>query len=168
MVQEGYWGSRQDLAYYRLVRAWLDELGPGRLIIDVGGADTPVVTWGRFERRIVIDPGGASPLEGVESHAESWLSYHPDERADVITCLQVLEHLDDEQVAAFARKLLSSGRTAIISVPYLWPAGSCEHHRQDPVTLTKLAGWVGQRPRRSVVVTDGKWRRLVTLFGVGD
>ena len=61
-----------------------------------------------------------------------WLEYPCEKRADVIVCLQVLEHLPVEKVAAFAGKIVSSGRIAIISVPYVWEKGQCVHHLQGP------------------------------------
>lgn len=39
--------------------------------------------------------------------------------ADVVTCYQVLEHIDDDNVGIFAKKLINDGRIAVVSVPYM-------------------------------------------------
>jgi hypothetical protein len=52
---EGYWDSRSHMNYYSTVREWIEELSPGEIILDVGGKDTPVVTWGNFKRRYLLD-----------------------------------------------------------------------------------------------------------------
>lgn len=164
MTSKSYWASRQRLRYYGLVRRWLDELGRGGLLVDVGGANTPVVTWGQFEERIAVDPSSPYSGEGVSVCKQDWMDFVMPGDATVTTCLQVLEHLPDERVAPFARKLLAHTEWAIISVPYLWPRGTCKHHLQDPVSRQKLIGWCGRQPVRSRIVQDGRLKRLVALF----
>ena len=41
--------------YYQVVKRLIEEFSPGKLLVDVGAWNTPVVTWGTFERRVSID-----------------------------------------------------------------------------------------------------------------
>ena len=158
-----YWQERHGLRYYQTIKRWLDDLSPGELLIDVGGRDTPIATWGTFRRRVCVEIAPVlQPRPGVDYQLADWLECRPAE-ADVITCCQVLEHLDDSTVGPFARKLLAYSRHAIVSVPYRWAKGSCIGHKQDPVDLRTLCGWARCEPIKHVIVRDGR-PRLVALF----
>lgn len=158
-----YWLRRQGYGYYRVVRRWVEEYGRGDLILDVGAMSTPVVGWGDFAARIAIDRLVQLPtVPGVTYLTADWLTYRPP-RADLVTCLQVLEHIGDDDILPFARKLVSSCRRLIVSVPFMWPVGRCRWHRQDPVSLEDLVAWTGLVPIRSIVVADES-RRLVAEF----
>ena len=163
-----YWSARRHLGYYEVVRRHLEETGPGRILMDVGSHETPVVTFGRFARRIAVDACRCSEFPGVESHVADWLEFELGERASVITCLQVLEHLPDAAVGPFARKLLSSADVVIVSVPYLWPAGQDADHLQDPIDEAKLAAIMGREPSESTIVAEHpsqlSHRRLVAVY----
>ena len=163
-----YWSARRHLRYYEVVRRCLEEAGPGRILIDVGSQETPVVTFGRFARRIAIDLQRCGEYPGVEAHKADWMEFELGERASVITCLQVLEHLCDAAAGPFARKLLSSAEVVIVSVPYLWPAGQDADHLQDPMDEAKLATIMGREPSASAVVAEHpsqlSHRRLVAVY----
>jgi radical SAM protein with 4Fe4S-binding SPASM domain len=166
--RNGYWSARRHLRYYEVVRRCLEEAGPGRILIDVGSHETPVVTFGRFARRIAVDSCRCGEYPGVEAHVADWMDFELGERASVITCLQVLEHLSDAAAGPFARKLLSSAEIVIVSVPYLWPAGQDADHLQDPMDEAKLATIMGREPSESAVVaehpTQLSHRRLVAVY----
>ena len=157
-----YWRDREKLMYYALVRRWLEELGPLESILDVGCFDTPVVTWGSFRQRFTVDPRSRPALIGVRQVVGSW----PDcaglvPRCDVVTCLQVLEHLDEP--GPFCAALFGHARHAVLlSVPWLWPAGMEPYHRQDPVDAEKLRGWTGREPDQQEVV--GTPARAVAVY----
>ena len=73
---------------------------------------------GLFERRVAVDPNSLpEPGPGLERHEVDWLEYEHEERATVTTCLQCLEHLPDDVVVPFGRKLLLSADRVIVSVP---------------------------------------------------
>lgn len=150
-----YWANRGGLNYYATVRELLEKLSPGGSILDVGGWDTPVVTWGTFRRRYTCDLGHNPRFPGVVSHVGDFLSWRPPELMDVVTCLQVLEHIPDGPAQRFGRKLLETGKTIIVSVPYLWPPGAEPDHVQDPVDLEKLERIMGERSKFSSVIPDG-------------
>lgn len=163
--EDTYWNERSELFYYEVVKDFIDEFSPGDMIMDVGAWNTPVITWGDFKRRIAIDyykmPVQPKNVEAV--HAD-WFQYQCDAIPDVILCLQVLEHLTDDEVGPFAKKIVNSGRMAIISVPYMWEKGQCEYHPQDPVDLEKLEKWVGYAAEKYVVEERDESKRLVALF----
>lgn len=150
-----YWASRTHLKYYETVRQILEKLGPSGSILDVGSWDTPVATWGNFRRRYRCDLVAHPPLAGVVDHVGDFLSWRPPELMDVVTCLQVLEHLPDGLAQRFGRRLIVTGQTVVVSVPYLWPPGAEPDHVQDPVDLAKLERIMGSPAKFSSVIDDG-------------
>ena len=154
------------MRYYAQVLAFARRYAPeGGSVIDVGGRDCEYIQWfDWFERKVVIDlkPPPASP--GVETLAGDFLEFQPGVCFDLVLCLQVLEHL--QEPAEFCRKLLQTGRTVIVSVPYRWPRGLCKYHVQDPVDEIKLHGWAGRSPLDSAIVRDGNRERLVAVFAM--
>jgi SAM-dependent methyltransferase len=158
-----YWGKRKHLAYYREV---LDVARTyalaGGSVIDVGAGNTQVIdalAW--FSRRIVLDRCDIVPRPGVERIVMDFMEYRPHASFDLVLCLQVLEHLDDP--AAFARKLLGSGMTLVLSVPYRWPAGISRNHKHDPIDEAKLLSWIGQEPIETRIIKNGR-ERLIAVY----
>ncbi len=154
-MPENYWADRHELKYYGVVRELLEKLGPRGSILDVGSWDTPVATWGDFRRRYTCDLGRSPNLPGVISHVGDFLTWRAPELMDVVTCLQVLEHLPDGIAQRFGRRLLVTGQTVIVSVPYLWAPGLEPDHVQDPVDLAKLERIMGSPSKFSSVIEDG-------------
>lgn len=160
-----YWEKRQGMYYYQIVREWIEELSPGAWIVDVGSNITPVVAWGDFARRTMLDRRKfKKAYPGIEQIEAGWLEYAIEGEADVVVCLQVLEHLTDTEVVPFARKLLTAGKHTIISVPYKWPEDDCRWHKQDPVDLDKLVSWTGIPPVKHHIETRDNKDRLIALF----
>jgi len=157
-----YWHDRQSLYYYRVVRKWLESFGTCGTLLDVGCADTPVAQYGDFLKRIAVNNRPFPPLDGVECIEADWMEC--DLTADVITCLQVIEHFKTDYLREFVSKILRSSKIAIISVPYRWAAGDCPGHWQDPIDLRTFLTLVGREPVKLEVVTDSSRRRLVTMF----
>lgn len=163
----GYWTSRQHLDYYRRIRELLELLGPRESILDVGCFDTPVAAWGDFTRRYTLDDRERPDLPGVIHIHGRW----PDDMpavplpVSVITCLQVLEHLDDP--LPFAEQLFASAADMVIlSVPYRWPANATHYHVHDPIDEAKLARLVGRPPSSSVIVRDPGGARLIATYNL--
>lgn len=159
-----YWQDRQQMRYYSQVLTFARQYAPsGGSVLDVGGRDCEYIAWfDWFQRKVVLDLKPPPPQPGVETVAGDFLAWQPAEPFDLVLCLQVLEHLVEP--APFCRKLLRSGRVAIISVPHLWPKGLCKYHMQDPVDEGKLLAWAGQPASEQVVVRDGSRERLVAVF----
>lgn len=165
-----YWQERESLGYYAVVRAWLKMISmplhamTDTSLLDVGCLDTPIATWGYFDRRYTIDLIHDPKLGGVVSHVGSWLDWTPPEHMTVITCCQVLEHLPDAQIKPFTQKLLSCADHTIVSVPYEWPKGDEPSHLQDPISQTKFDTMMGRAPLEQIIVFDGKRLRLVARY----
>jgi hypothetical protein len=162
-IEDRYWASRKHFNYFtevlRLSRTY--EPGGGR-VIDVGAASTHFLQrldW--FEYRVALDRRSGPRRRGIKTVHADFLDYRPEHRFDLVLCLQVLEHLDEP--APFARKLLATGRTVIITVPYRWPHGLYPPHVQDPVDEGKLKAWTGCEPRETRIVDDGR-KRLIAVY----
>lgn len=162
-LRQGYWDRRQDLNYYRAVIELSRKHVPaGTHVLDVGALDTGVLTrldW--FPHRVALDVAYAPPRRRIERVRMDFLDYRPPVSFDLVLCLQTLEHLNAPR--SFARKLLETGKTVIISVPYRWPAGTYAAHKQDPVDEAKLKSWTGQDPIGTLIARDGR-ERLIAVF----
>jgi hypothetical protein len=165
LKRKNYYESRADLFYYKVVKDWINRYSPGKQIIDVGSHSTPIVLEGEFEHRMMVD---LKPFQvdypQVEQIQTDWMTLDLEAKSDLVLCLQVLEHLDDELVARFAQKVIASGKKAIISVPYRWRKGYCKYHCQDPVTLEKLISWTSQEPVEYYIESRDPDERLIALF----
>jgi hypothetical protein len=158
-----YWEARRDYNYYReVLRLARVHASSGGQVIDVGASETELLQqldW--FGRRIALDRYYVTPKPGIETITMDFMVYRPASELDLVLCLQVLEHLHEP--ARFARKLLGTGRTIIISVPYKWPAGSYKGHVQDPVDEAKLETWTQCKPVDVSIVAD-KRERLIAVY----
>lgn len=159
-----YWTARAHMNYYRVVRELIEEYSPGKSILDVGGYDTPVVTWGDFKRRYTVDAVLDPKFPGVRSDVADFLGWTEPEKMSVVVCCQVLEHLANGEVERFGRKLVAAGKVVIVTVPYCWPAGGEPSHIQDPIDVHKFARFMGRRPDRARLVPDGHRRRMVGVW----
>lgn len=167
MADRDYWEARKNYRYYARVRAVLDELSPALSLLDVGSGPTPIATWGEFQERFSVDVrNDRAPGENVIHSVCDWLDFDA-AHYSVVTCLQCLEHIPDETVVPFARKLLRHGDTVIVSVPYMWRKGLCKGHLQDPVSLKKVTGWIGREPDHWEKVEDGGNCRLICVYKAG-
>lgn len=163
-----YWAKRSDMIYYRYVDYIMRVVAKdARSLIDVGTGNCPYLEWFDWiPDRVSIDlqtPYQSASVRGVEGNI---LEHRFEERFDVCTCLQVLEHVP--QVSPFARRLQEIARTLVVSVPYHWPEGATRGHVQDPVTQEKLEDWMGRKPNYSMVVAEpfmrAKARRLIAVY----
>ena len=95
-----------------------------------------------------------------------------------------MEHIKD--AGAFMRKLLLTGKTVIVSVPYMWPNTNSlpeqrlrrfftgakkkvSHHKHDNIDEATLLKWShGRAPDYQSIITeknDGRYaRRIVQVF----
>jgi hypothetical protein len=158
-----YWDDRKHFHYYREVIALARQHAPaGRHVVDVGAGPTGVLaalTW--FDRRVALDRSPVPRRRGIERVCADFLAWEPDVHFDLVLCLQVLEHLAEP--ATFARKLLATGSTVIVSVPYRWPRGYYPPHVQDPVDEDALQAWTGRTPVETRIVTDDL-QRLIAVY----
>jgi hypothetical protein len=158
-----YWQARSKHKYYQeVVRLARIHVPSGRQVIDVGANETEILQqldW--FGQRVALDLDDIPPQPGIETLVIDFMTYQPASEFDLVICLQVLEHL--QEPAMFARKLLETGRTVIISVPYKWPAGKSKWHVQDPVDEAKLEMWTGRKPDEISVISDEN-ERLIAVY----
>jgi glycosyltransferase involved in cell wall biosynthesis len=159
-----YWTHRQEMNYYLEVRRLAAEhAASAASVLEVGPRNTAFLRrldW--IPDKTAIDIAFQPEIPGVRGFKGDFFAFDPGRRFDLVLCLQVLEHLDDP--AAFARKLLATGRLVIASVPYRWPAGMCQYHKQDPIDETKLLGWFGRAPRDWIRVTDERLDRIICVY----
>ena len=165
---EAYIDRRKNMEYYKYARAILKMLCREEdSICDVGSWRTDMLSFLPCKRKITIDlrePFCSDDVEGITGDYLTWEA----EKLDVVTCFQVLEHIDDDHIEEFAHKLLSDAPIVVVSVPYMWPEGKCEEHFQDPVDAEKLVGWFGKKPvfiRKITEKRTGRYRsRLFAIF----
>ena len=161
-----YWGRRQHMLYYQVVRIVAQGLAKdARSVIDVGSWNTPTLDWfPDTPARTSLDLRTPYQGEGVQSVTADFLTWQPDRKYDLALCLQVLEHVQDAR--AFAQKLLEVADTVLISVPYRWPESKNPHHVHDPVTIDKIVSWFGRPAGYTFLVPEpiSGVERLVCVF----
>ncbi len=161
-----YWEERKDLVYYQIVRMLVADLSTGaRTMLDVGSGNCPYLDWfpGVPERtsldlRRPYDGAGVTPVKA------NFLEWQPGRKFDLVSCLQVLEHIPDAR--GFAQKLLEVSKVLVVSVPYKWPLGHTKSHVHDPVDEAKLLAWFGREPNYSYLCREVKANvsRLIHVY----
>ena len=73
---------------------------------------------------------------------------------DLLLCSQVVEHVPDP--SKFMKKLISSAKTSIISVPYNWPdCGRTCNHVSHFITLKTIEQWTyPYRPTHHTIIQE--------------
>ena len=160
----GYWDARQEFAYYdEVVRLARRHAAHGGAALDIGAHETRLLQrldW--FERRVGLDAARVEPGDGVEGVVADFERFEPRESFDLVLCLQVLEHLGRPR--AFARKVLATAPTSIVSVPHRWPGWTTDEHLHDPVDGAKLRRWTGRDPVETSIVEDLGMERLISVY----
>jgi hypothetical protein len=143
--QLGYWNARRQMIYYQALYQFVCVVGRNAgSLIDIGSASAQYVDWFQWiPARYILDFRIAKKPEGVTCIESDFLAYEPQQKFDVVLCLQVLEHVPNP--AAFCAKLKSIARQLLVSVPYKW-LGNTPGHIHDPVDEKKLEGWMGSSP----------------------
>jgi hypothetical protein len=138
-------------------------------VLDVGSNNSRYIeklNWIAHRERLDLIP--LEPVDGIVDTQADFMTFEPTRVYDLVLCLQVIEHLEDP--AVFCRKLLATGRTIMISVPYQWPADAKDDHLHDPVDETMLESWTGRKELRREIVKEFEGpcgARLLTLYA-GD
>ena len=164
-----YWEDRRDAIYLFVVKQICKKFSPSpSSVIDIGSNGTPTLEWFRTDsanvnRLVSLDLRNPYVSPGVESIKMNLMNYQPTDTFDLVTCLQVLEHVPDP--TAFGRKLLDLGRIVIVSVPYRWPKGACKYHIHDPVTSALLQQWMGKQPKFKYIAKElNNKERLIHVY----
>lgn len=169
-ASQDYWARRSDMLYYRYVDFIVRAVGvDARSMVDVGTGNCPYLEWFDWiPERTSVDirvPYQSDTVKGVKGDIHK-LKF--EKRFDLLSCLQVLEHIPD--AAAFARRLLDLAELAIISVPYKWPTvpKPTPGHIHDPVDYAKLTQWMGREANYKIIVQEPfggvKGHRLIALY----
>jgi hypothetical protein len=160
-----YWLARKDAVYLAAAQQICQRFCPGpRSVLDVGSNGTPILEWFRGAHRLTsVDIHRPYEAPGIESACADFLEWAPGEHFELVTCLQVLEHVPEPE--RFARKLLDSGSIVVASVPYKWGKRACREHIHDPVDETKMLSWFGREPAHSQIATEPHGiRRLIQVY----
>jgi 2-polyprenyl-3-methyl-5-hydroxy-6-metoxy-1,4-benzoquinol methylase len=161
-----YWEQRKDSIYLHAAQLICRKFAASaNSVIDVGSNGTPTLEWHRPTARTLVSLDLRRPYvaEGVVSLAGDFLKRRFDEKFDLATCFQVLEHVPN--ATAFAQKLLEVGSTVVVSVPYKWKAGTTKGHVHDPVDEDKMLGWFGKAPVYSYIAHELNGRiRLIHVY----
>lgn len=161
-----YWEQRKDAIYLFAAKSICRKFCPfPRSVIDIGSNATPTLEWHRgiADRLVSLDLRNPYDAPGVEPITTDFLEYEPDQRFELVTCLQVLEHVPWPE--EFAGKLLQVAGTAVVSVPYKWPETKCRYHIHDPVDEAKMEGWFGRRPDFSYIARElTRTARLINVY----
>jgi hypothetical protein len=160
---DSYWKSRKESNYYKKVLEIIQRHRNYESIIDIGSANTEILKDLPFKDKVCLDINKLPENEGVRTIKCDFYKWTPDKKYDIVTCLQVLEHLDDP--STFAKKLfeLSKG-IVIISLPYMWPMGFCKYHVQDPVSEEKILSWTGRTYNEAYIIEDATVKRIVCVY----
>jgi len=161
-----YWEGRQDLLYYQVVRQLVEGFGGDiRSMLDVGSKACPYLDWfPRIQTRVSLDlvePYAGPRIEAVKA---DFLHWEPTQTFDLVTCLQVLEHVPRPDL--FARKLLAVGKIVIVSVPFDWKPDSVADHLHDPITERDMRRWFGREANFTYVCREVVTRsnRLIQVY----
>lgn len=165
---EKYNEERKDYSYYKVAKSLLLSICREEdSILDVGPRGVDMVSFLPCREKKTIDLKYPYADENTQGIKGDYLAYDA-KGTDIITCFQVLEHLQDEDAVAMARKLLDEARIAIVSVPYMWEKGRCKWHVQDPVDVDKLVSWFGTTPVHIQKTTEkDHLSRIVAVFEKG-
>jgi len=158
-----YWKSRKECNYYKKVLDIINEHKELNSIIDIGSANTELLKDLPFEDRVCLDFNKLPENIGIRTIKCDFYKWVPDKKYDIVTCLQVLEHLESPE--DFAKKLFAlSNNIVIISVPYMWPKGFCIHHLQDPVSEIDIAKWTGRECDESYIIEDSGVKIIICVY----
>ena len=162
---QSYWNRRKNLKYYTKCRQIVNELSKTNdSILDVGGWKGEFLQTVDFKHKTITDlhEKSSSDIDFIQG---DFLKIEIPKH-DVVTCMQVLEHIDDNNVESFSRKLFEqSNNYVMISVPYKWKKGSCKHHLQDPVDENKVFNWTHRTPIKTWIITENNGvQRLILLY----
>ena len=166
-----YWNKRFDLIYYQYVYYVCRVVGKDATsTLDVGSRGTPFLEWLTWiDERVSVDiqvPYASPRVVGIKA---DFFEFKPEKKFDLTTCLQVMEHVPD--AARFGKKLLEVSNHLVVSVPFEW-IGKTPGHVNDPVTLKKLAGWMGREPNYHIIAAEPfvgrNGKRLIAYYDVND
>ena len=162
--------KRKDYKYYKKAHEIIEQMNKNpkvNSIIDVGGWRGEFIKNTNIKGKTIIDLHKIkNESDGITRISDNFLTHSFKKKYNIVTCLQVLEHIDNKNVINFAQKLFSiSNKYVIISVPYKWRKEACKWHLQDPVDHAKLFKWTSRTPFETFIVKDTA-TRLIAVYKV--
>lgn len=165
-----YEKKRKNLLYYNkvlfLIKNYQKKYNLNS-IIDIGGWKGYFISKTDLEKRTILDLRDMNDKDDdITRITADFLKYKFNINYDIVICLQVLEHICNNNVKKFAQKLFDlNAKIVIISVPYKWKKGSCKYHLQDPVDQQKLFSWTLRKPSYEVIITEkNNVKRLIAVY----
>lgn len=174
-----YLKRRADLVYYRDLFCAVKFYGQhAKTVLDVGSSDPPfVLSLNWIPHKHIVAPYlvGSQDCKsdsnetcdlgnGITSDMMDFMAWHGS-AFDIVLCSQVAEHVDDP--TAFVRKLIGTGKTLILSVPYKWHDWKCEHchHKSHNINETTIRSWAGQ-PETALRISEERdeTQRIIMAF----
>jgi len=161
-----YWEGRKNLVYYQIVRIIVSGLSrDAKNMLDVGSGNCPYLEWfPEVPERFSLDMRSPYESSFVKPIKADFLDWPNERRFDLVSCLQVLEHVPDAET--FAKRLLDVSDVLVVSVPYKWPFGKTKSHVHDPVDEAKLLDWFGREPNYEYLCQEvtADVKRLVQVY----
>ncbi len=160
ITQPGYWWYRAREAL--LASVLMPHIGVPELVLDVGSADGPSVSWmQQHGRRIALDMDLDALTPGNICGSALALPFR-DGVFDVVAAFDVIEHCEPESTAlAELARVLRPGGRMFLSVPaYTWAwtqfdVDAGHQRRYTRQGLTRSVGSVGMKVVRSSYVFAG-------------
>lgn len=164
-----YYDTRKDFLYYKKCINILQELSSyNKSIIDVGGWKGDFIkNLHVFNDRTVTDlhKKPTNFPSNVKFISGDFTKINFNRKYDIVTCMQVLEHIPHNKIHQFTQKLFTLGKTVIISIPYKWDKNFCKYHIHDPVDEHKLYHWTKRVPSQLYLVRENnKTKRLIAIY----
>ena len=169
--KNNYEKKRYDLLYYKKVLSLIEDKRKLSFnsIIDIGGWRGSFVERTKIPNKTILDLHKMKQKnDNIKRISADFLKYKTNIKYDIVTCLQVLEHINDKNVGLFAKKLFElAARCVIISVPYKWKKEYCKWHLQDPIDEKKLFSWTLKTPNNQYIITEKNGiQRLIAVYNL--
>ena len=167
-INKRYEERRKDMNYYKDALNIIEEIkneNSSESIIDIGGWAGKFVSKTEINEKVCLDiETKTESNDDVRNIIHDFLTWKPDKEYDIAICMQTLEHISDEKVGIFARKLFEVSNHILISVPYMWKKGKCPNHLQDPVDENKIYEWMKRNPTKTHISTDKNMQRIICYY----
>lgn len=159
-----YKEERKDYLYYKIIREILSIIQQGNnSIIDVGSNGVDLLSPLRLKDKVSVDLVEPVVADDIKSYKIDFFDYKPDQYFDIVTCFQVIEHVQEAQ--SFTKKLQETGKILLISLPFKWNNGTCQYHCQDPVDEKKIFSWTNKKPDYVWICEDKDYlKRIICLY----
>ncbi len=144
-------------SYIEIALQWLKEMCPKKTL-EVGAYIFPLDKNGWYID--IMDYSGRLGSRFVRHDARNTPWPFAYKEFDVVISLQVWEHLLGGQKKAFA-ELTRVGKSAILSLPYMWTDGDADHIGIDKRVISEW--FLGNFPSKEVIIPGIK-NRIIQLY----